>query len=46
MRNPKEILEEIKKLVNSQGYIYALLLVLFEDFHIPNFYGQCNRQVI
>jgi len=29
-----KIIEEIKELVSSKGYIYALLMILFEDFHI------------
>jgi len=27
------IIKEIKELVKSDGYIYALCLILFEDFH-------------
>ena len=34
MRKTDEIIKEIKGLVNSKGYIYALSMILFEDFHI------------
>ena len=34
MRTTEAIIEDIKDLVNSGGYIYALSMVLFEDFHI------------
>jgi len=28
------VIKEIKNLINEKGYIYALLMILFEDFHI------------
>ena len=34
MRKTEEIIEEIKKVVSSKGYIYALCMILFEDFHL------------
>jgi hypothetical protein len=34
MRKTEEIIKEIKSLVHSKGYIYALSMILFEDFHI------------
>lgn len=33
IRDSKDILEDIKALVNSKGYIYALCLIIMEDFH-------------
>lgn len=33
IRDSKEVLEDIKELVKSKGYIYALCLILMEDFH-------------
>lgn len=34
IKNKEEVIEEIRNLVNSEGYIYALCLILFEDFHL------------
>lgn len=34
MRTAEIIIEEIKDLVTSKGYIYALCMILFDDFHI------------
>lgn len=34
MKNAKETIRKIKELVNSNGYIYALCMILFEDFHV------------
>ena len=34
MRTTQGIIEEIKELIASQGYIYALCMILFDDFHI------------
>jgi len=34
MRKTEAIIKDIKDLVNSKGYIYALSMILFEDFHI------------
>ncbi len=34
MRNTEEVIRDLKGLVNSRGYIYALCMILFEDFHI------------
>mgnify|MGYP001170084809 CR=1 FL=1 len=33
-RKRKEILKDIKNLVSQKGFIYALCMILFEDFHI------------
>lgn len=33
-RDTGEVIEDIKNLVRSQGYIYSLLMALFGDFHI------------
>lgn len=33
MRNTVEIISDIKKLIDTKGYIYSLCLILFEDFH-------------
>lgn len=30
----RKIINDIKKLINAKGYIYALCMILFEDFHI------------
>ncbi len=34
IRKPPEVIADIKKLVQSNGYIYALCMIIFEDFHI------------
>lgn len=34
MRTTEKIIDEIKELVKSKGYIYALCMILFDDFHI------------
>lgn len=34
LRKPEIIISEIKELINKKGYIYALCMILFEDFHI------------
>ena len=34
IRKPQEVIADIKKLVQSKGYIYALCMIIFEDFHI------------
>ena len=34
IRKAESILDNIKKLVSTKGYIYALCMILFEDFHI------------
>ena len=34
MKKTEEIIREIKNLVNTRGYIYALCMILFEDFYI------------
>lgn len=34
VRNTDEVLNDIKVLVRTNGYIYSLLLILFEDFHV------------
>lgn len=33
MRDTKEIIKDLKELVNSKGYIYALCLIIIDDFH-------------
>lgn len=33
LKATSEVLSELKTLVSSKGYIYSLLLILFEDFH-------------
>ena len=33
IRKPPEVIADIKKLVQSKGYIYALCMIIFEDFH-------------
>lgn len=34
IRKAESILNDIKNLVSTKGYIYALCMILFEDFHI------------
>ncbi|PKP59110.1 MAG: hypothetical protein CVT88_06205, partial [Candidatus Altiarchaeales archaeon HGW-Altiarchaeales-1] len=34
MRTTKQVIKDIKELINTKGYIYALCMILFEDFHI------------
>lgn len=34
LRSTKEIIKEIKSLVETAGFIYALCLILIEDFHL------------
>lgn len=34
MKNTEEVISEIKKLVNIKGFVYALCMIIFEDFHI------------
>jgi hypothetical protein len=34
IRTTKQVLEDIKKRINTKGYIYALCMILFDDFHI------------
>ncbi len=34
IRKTEEIIGQIKSLVNTKGYIYALCMILFEDFHM------------
>jgi len=29
-----ELIRDIKNLISAKGYIYALCMILFEDFHI------------
>ena len=33
-RRTKEVLNDIKSLIYSKGYIYALCMIIYEDFHI------------
>ncbi|UTA66482.1 hypothetical protein [Emticicia sp. 21SJ11W-3] len=33
MKNTEEVLSELKDLIQTDGYIYSLCLILFEDFH-------------
>lgn len=34
MRKTELVIRDIKSLINAKGYIYALCMILFEDFHI------------
>ncbi len=34
LRNAEKVLVDINELVHEKGYIYALCMILFEDFHI------------
>ena len=34
MRKTDEIIEDVEKMVSSKGYIYSLLMIIFEDLHI------------
>lgn len=34
MRNIESVIQDIRMLVSTKGYIYALCMILFEDFHI------------
>lgn len=34
MRKTETVIKDLKSLINSKGYIYALCMILFEDFHI------------
>ncbi len=34
MRTTEIIIEEIKELIVSKGYIYALCMIIFDDFHV------------
>ena len=34
MRKTELVIRDIKSLINVKGYIYALCMILFEDFHI------------
>lgn len=34
MRKTELVIRDIKNLINAKGYIYALCMILFEDFHI------------
>jgi hypothetical protein len=34
MRKTEEVIKDLKGLVSSKGYIYALCMILFEDFHV------------
>jgi len=34
IRNTSEVITDIKKLIQSKGYIYALCMIIFDDFHI------------
>ena len=34
MRSKNEIFKEIKKIVDSPGYIYALLMIILDDFYV------------
>lgn len=53
IRDSKDILEDIKELVNSKGYIYALCLIIMEDFHFDveqmheiNYWNRLNKNEI
>lgn len=34
IRTTKKVLSDIQKLIQRKGYIYALIMIIFEDFHI------------
>ena len=34
MRPAEQVIDDIKNLIYTKGYIYALCMILFEDFHI------------
>ena len=34
MRKTELVINDIKALIKTKGYIYALCMILFEDFHI------------
>jgi hypothetical protein len=34
MKTPELVIQEIKELIKSKGYIYALCMMIFEDFHV------------
>lgn len=34
MRKTELVIRDIKNLINTKGYIYALCMIMFEDFHI------------
>ena len=34
MRKTEIVIKELKSLISSKGYIYALCMIIFEDFHI------------
>ena len=34
MRKTETVIKDLKNLINSKGYIYALCMIIFEDFHI------------
>ncbi|MGN6603440.1 MAG: SEC-C metal-binding domain-containing protein [Ginsengibacter sp.] len=53
IRDSKDILDDIKELVNSKGYIYALCLIIMEDFHFNveqmheiNYWNRLNKNEI
>jgi len=34
MRDTELVISDIKSLINTKGYIYALCMIIFEDFHM------------
>lgn len=53
IRKTSKVIEEIKELVSSKGYIYALCLIIMEDFHFDitqmhsvNYWNKLNRNEI
>jgi len=53
IRDSNDIIEDIKELVNSKGYIYALCLIIMEDFHFDveqmheiNYWNRLNKNEI
>jgi hypothetical protein len=34
IKTTESVLNDIKELVSSKGYIYVLCMILFEDFHL------------
>ena len=46
MRKAEQVINDIKNLIYTKGYIYALCMILFEDFHIDpeKMHEMYNRQ--
>ncbi|PKQ61884.1 hypothetical protein BZG02_14765 [Labilibaculum filiforme] len=53
IRDSKEIIKDLKELVNSVGYIYALCLIIMDDFHFEvekmhevNYWERLNKNEV